>query len=251
VNAAALRQDGPPANQFPVHVELLRHFRVTSAGTPVVFGHAGERLVAYVALENRSFTRDQTAGTLWPESSQSHAAANLRRTLSLVRARVPGLVRCDAHRLSLEPYVSVDVRQQRCLIEAITAGEQTAASSDEARLLRGDLLPDWEEPWLEVSREELRQLRLISLEALASAHLAESRLASALATALCAISDDPLRESAYRLVVQANLAHGNWAEAARQYERYRSLLWIELGLRPGALMEALMRPVLRDSARAT
>jgi DNA-binding SARP family transcriptional activator len=206
-------------------------------------------LVAFVAIEDRSFTRDHVAGTLWPESSQSHAAANLRRTLSLVRAHVPGMVRGDMHRLSLAPEVSVDVRAQRRLIDGITAGEQTAADSDECRLLRGDLLPDWEEPWLEASREELRQLRLISLETIAAAHLAESRPASALVTALSAVSDDPLRESAHRLVVQAHLACGNCAEAARQYRRYRSLLWAELGLRPGAGMEALMKPVLRGTAR--
>jgi two-component SAPR family response regulator len=143
------------------------------------------------------------------------------------------------------------VRAQRCLIEGITAGELTAATSDELRMLRGDLLPYWDESWLEASREEVRQLRLISLETLAAAHLAESRPASALAMALCAVSDDPLRESAHRLVVQAHLAYGNCAEAVRQYLRYRSLLWAELGLRPGAGMEALMKPVLREKAGAT
>jgi DNA-binding SARP family transcriptional activator len=249
VSAAIIQQQWPLAERALLHIELLRHFRVTS-DVLLAFGRAGERLVALVALEDRSLSRDQVAGALWPDSSQARAAASLRRTLSLVRGRAPDLVRSDAHRLSLAPGVSVDVRAQRCLIEAITAGERTAAAAAELRLLRGDLLPDWDEPWLEASREELRQLRLISLEAVAAAHLGESRPATALAVALCVACNEPLRESAHRIVVQAHLAQGNWAEAARQYTRYRTLLWTELRLRPGAGMEALMKPVLRDSAHA-
>jgi DNA-binding SARP family transcriptional activator len=233
-----------------LHIELLRHFRVTSDGLLLAPGRAGERLVAYVALEDRSLDRDQIAGVLWPDTSQSRAAANLRRALSLVRRHAPGLVRCDARRLSLASGVTVDAQGQRCLSEAITSGERTMVNTDELRLLRGDLLPGWDEPWLAASRQELRQLRLISLETVAAAHLDESRPAAALAVALCITCDEPLRESAHRLVVQAHLAQGNWAEAARQYMLYRTLLWAEMHLRPGAGMEALMKPVLRDSVPA-
>jgi DNA-binding SARP family transcriptional activator len=240
----------PLAEHARLHIEVLRHFRVTCGGLRLALGRASERLVALVALEDRSLTRDRAAGVLWPESSQSRAAANLRQALSTVRRLAPGLLRSEAHRLSLGSGASVDVRAQRDLIEVITAGERTTAGVAELRLLRGNLLPDWDEPWLEASREELRQLRMISLETLAAAHLSESRPATALAVALYVACDEPLRESANRLVVEAHLAQGNWAEAARQYTRYRTLLWSELRLRPGAGMEALMEPVLRDSIAA-
>ena len=232
------------------HIELLRHFRVTSYGPSLALGRSGERSVAYLALEDRPLARDHIAGVPWPDTSQPRAAASLRRALCLVRRHAPGLMRSNVYRLSLAAGVSVDVHTQRRLIEAITFGERTAAAATELRLLRGELLPDWDEPWLEASREELRQLRLISLEAVAAAYLGESRPASALAVALCAACDEPLRESAQRLVVQAHLAQGNWAEAARHYLRYRSQLWAELHLRPGAGLEALMKPVLHDSAPA-
>lgn len=228
-------------------VELLQHFQVTSDGLSLVLGRSGERLVAYLALEDRSLARDYIAGALWPDTSQARAAASLRRALSLVRRLAPGLMRSSAHRLSLGSRVSVDVHAQRRLIDAITSGERATANVDELRLLRGDLLPDWDEPWLVASRQELRQLRLISLEAVAAAHLGEGRLASAMAVALRVACEEPLRESAHRLVVEAHLAQGNWAEAARHYMSYRALLWTELGLRPGRGMEALMMPVLSDS----
>ena len=240
-----------PPDECPVlHIELLHHFRATCNGLPLELGRSGERMVAYLALEDRSLARDHIAGALWPDTSQSRAAANLRRALSVVRHHVPGLIRSQARRLSLVSGTSVDVRAQRCLIEAITGGERNTATADELRLLRGDLLPDWDEPWLAASRQELRQLRMISLEAVAAAHLGEGRPASALAVALCVACEEPLRESAHRLVIQAHLAQANWAEAARHYDRYRSQLWAELQLRPGVGLEALMKPVLPDSVLA-
>lgn len=250
MTAATIQPARPLAECAVLHIELLRHFQVTSDGLLLALGRSGERLVAYLAIEDRSLARDHIAGALWPDTSQSRAAANLRRALCLVRHYAPRLVCGNAHRLSLVSGISVDVRTQRCLIEAITGGERATANADELRLLRGDLLPDWDEPWLEASREELRQLRLISLESVAAVHLGESRPASALAVALCVACDEPLRESAHRLVVQAHLAQGNWAEATRHYLRYRNQLWSELQLRPGAGLEVLMKPVLGGSASA-
>ena len=210
-------------------------------------GHSGERLVAYLALEDRCRTRDQVAGALWPEARQSQAAASLRRALSIVRREVPGLIRREANRLSLGTDVTVDARVQRGLIDAITTGDQQTANGQELQLLRGDLLPDWDELWLAAVRQELRLLRLLSLEAVATTHLGEHRPGSALAIALLAVRDEPLRESAHRLVIQAHLAQGNLAEAARQYLRYRSLLWDDLGLLPSAGMEQLIHPLRCDA----
>lgn len=139
--------------------------------------------------------------------------------------------------------VAVDARVQRGLIDAITTGGQQAADYGELQLLCGDLLPDWDEIWLAAARQELRLLRLLSIEAIATAQLAEQRPGSALAIGLLAVRDEPLRESAQRLVIEAHLAQGNLAEAARQYLRYRSLLWDELGLHPSLGMEKLIDPL--------
>lgn len=234
-----------PLTSTVPRVELLNHFRITSDRGSPALGLAGTRLVAYLALEDRHLSRDRIAGTLWPDSDSARAAANLRRALLLVRRHVPDLVRSDTHCLSLAGGVSVDVRAQRGLIEAVTGGEKTTASADELRLLRGDLLPDWDEQWLLTCRHELRQLRLISLETLSAARLDQGRPALALALALYVTCDEPLRESAHHLVIKAHLAQGNGAAAAHHYESYRTMLWAELCLRPGADIEAMVRPMLR------
>jgi DNA-binding SARP family transcriptional activator len=250
MSSGATQPVRPPDECPALHIELLNHFQVTGNGLPLGLGRSGERMVAYLALEDRSLARDHIAGVLWPDTSQSRAAASLRRALSVVRHYAPGLMHGHAHRLALVSGTSVDVRAQRYLIEAITSGGRTAVTADELRLLRGDLLPDWDEPWLVASRQELRQLRMISLEAVAAAHLGASRPASALVVALCVACEEPLRESAHRLVIQAHLAQDNLAEASRHYDRYRSQLWAELQLRPGVGLETLMKPVRHDSVLA-
>ena len=57
---------------------------------------------------------------------------------------------------------------------------------------------------------------------------------------LAAISGEPLRESAHRVLIEAHLAEGNASEALRQYETYRRLLDEELGLAPSPRMRALV-----------
>ena len=246
----SVRLDWPERASARLRVELLRHFRLTCDDLTLGLCHVGERLVAYLALQDQIRTRDEIAGTLWPESSQARAAANLRQTLAIVRRLAPGLLRCDSRRLSLADGISVDARAQYRLIEAITDGETREVYADKLRLLRGDLLPDWDEHWLPPIRAELRQLRLISLETLAAAHLDQNRPGTALAVALSVARDEPLRESAHRLVIQAHLAHGNRAEAARQYRQYRRVLWTELQLNPDAGIQALIGPVLQASGHA-
>jgi len=233
-----------------VRIEVLRHFRITLDGSALDVGHSGERLLAFLTLEDRSRTREQVACALWPEAGQSQAAASLRRALSIVRRHVPRLVQCEANRLCLATDVSVDARVQRGLIEAITVGEQDTADGNELRLLRGDLLPDWDEAWLAAARQELRLMRLLSIEAIAAAHLAEHRPGTALAIVMLAARDEPLRESAHRLAIQAHLAQGNQAEAARQYMNYRAMLWDDLGLMPSPGMETLVQPFMCEGLLA-
>jgi DNA-binding SARP family transcriptional activator len=232
-------------------LELLQHFRLYSDGQMMRLGQPAEHLIAFLAVDERSHTRDHVAGCLWPDSTQSRAASSLRRVLSLIQPIAPELIVREGHRLSLSEEVLVDIRLQRSLIDTIISGERAAVDRVELGLLRRDLLPDWDDLWLTPLREELRQLRLLSLEALAVAQLDLERPHAALAVALFAALDEPLRESAHRLVVEAHLALGNRAAAARHYNDYRRSLWTELRLRPGLRMESLVRPFLSDGYTAS
>jgi DNA-binding SARP family transcriptional activator len=98
--------------------------------------------------------------------------------------------------------------------------------------LANDLLPDWDEHWLDDERERLRQLRVHALEALCTRLHSGGRAAEAVCAGQAAVAVEPLRESAQRLLIIAHLAEGNVSEARRQFEIFRRLLWDNLQLAP-------------------
>jgi hypothetical protein len=63
----------------------------------------------------------------------------------------------------------------------------------------------------------------------------------ALEAALAALRSDPLRESAYRAVIEVHLAEGNLHEARRQYLACLRMVRAELSLSPSTAMLDLGR----------
>jgi SARP family transcriptional regulator, regulator of embCAB operon len=79
------------------------------------------------------------------------------------------------------------------------------------------------------------------LEALADRLIAVGRCGEAVGAAGAAVRAEPLRESARAALIQAYLAHGNQAEAVREFTRYRMLLATELGLAPTPRLHGLLK----------
>lgn len=222
-----------------LRVEVLHQFRVLIDDHHVALPVAGEHLVARLVVEDRSWGRQALAAALWPERTDRDAATVLRRALWRLNRDVPGLLENDGRQISLAAAVDVDLKEiQRLADGAIQAAP--LVSSHAVRLLEGDLLPQWFEPWLDAPRESLRQIRLHTLETLARNDLDAGRPGSALIAALAATGLEPLRESAHRIVIAAHLAEGNASEALRHYAYFRDVLWVELRLRPSVRLESML-----------
>ena len=58
---------------------------------------------------------------------------------------------------------------------------------------------------------------------------------------MMAVSAEPLRDSAQRMLIRAHLAEGNWVEARRSFEANRALLDRELGVEPDPELAAVIR----------
>lgn len=221
-------------------LDLLGGFALVVEGRQLLVSHAGQRLLALLAVRGPSH-RSTVAGTLWPEASEKRAAGNLRS----VRWRLPwpDAVISRGAELALHPELTVDLTV-RLLASAQSVPDH--APSD----LATELLPGWDEPWLDLPREQLRESGLQALERRGVALLADGHLLDALTCATRAIGVDPLREPAYRLLVQVHLAEGNPAAALRVGRDYAQLLERELGLGPSGQMLALLRqlPRPRDAA---
>jgi len=203
-----------------------------------------QRLVGLVSLSLRP-SRIAVAGQLWPDLSEDHAQASLRSTLWRLHKVVPGLVEVTGGRLSLAAGVRVDVRELREWSQCVLDRDaDTADVTVPDAALRGELLPGWYDEWILLEREQLRQLRIRTLEALGEKLLRAGRHCEALDVAYAAICAEPLREAAHRLVVQVHLFERNAVEALRAYDLYREMLRDELGVPPTPEMTRLVEGFL-------
>jgi len=237
---------GPPHQPIePVRllsVTLLGGFVFTRGHEVVDLPSGAQRLVALLALRGRT-SRSRVAGTLWPDTTEQRALASLQTVIWRVNQTTTNLVTASTGMLDLEPSVDVDVR--RLVPPAIAILTPTARGSvQDLRVVfedDGELLPGWEDDWLVVDRERLRQVRLHVLESVAERLAQSGSYGLALEAALAALRADALRESAHRLVIRIHLAEGNVAEARRAYEQCRTLLLRDVGVEPSPAVRDLFR----------
>jgi DNA-binding SARP family transcriptional activator len=224
-------------------VRLLGGFEFTRDGDTVVLPFRAQRLIAFLALHERSLHRLHVASTLWIDSTEKHANASLRTAIWRLQQLQPPLVSRSSTHLALAPGVSVDAIEIAAAAQRVLAGD--AGGSDVLPVLAAarELLPDWYDDWIVVERERLRQLCLHALERLSADATAGGRFAQATEAGLSAVALEPLRESAHRTVIEAYLAEGNAGEAIRQYRLFERLLDGKLGLRPSPRLQELMHRV--------
>ncbi len=233
------------AEAAPVDLRLMNGFELRRGGAPISFPMSVQRLLAFLAFQERAVQRVYVAGKLWLDAPEERAFASLRS--ALWRANQPGvpLVVALNSQLALDPGVRVDLRDASKQAYQLIDGSAGDDVSFAGFTLTGELLPDWYDDWLLIEREKYRQLRLHALEALAVRLTSLARYGEAAETALTAIAGEPLRESAHRVLIRVYLAEGNPSEALRHYALFRDLLLAELGLAPSEQLEALVEGLTR------
>jgi DNA-binding SARP family transcriptional activator len=250
-----LKQEAPEQNDpeasHRVCIYLLDGFEVRCGNEVILLPASVQRLISLLAVQNRPLRRVFIAGTLWPDSSEDRAAANLRSTLWRLR-RVPHrLVEALASKLRVAPGVAVDAGELCDRATRLIQGTEPVEADVERIARVGELLPDWYDDWLLVERERFRQLRLHALEVMCLRLATTERFALAVEAGLAAVAGEPLRESAHRCLIRAHLAEGNVGEAMRQYETYRDLMRAELNLDPSPDIVKLIQDELNRGRKQT
>jgi DNA-binding SARP family transcriptional activator len=137
--------------------------------------------------------------------------------------------------------VIVDVSVLATQARRVFASSEMLEALDLDRLVvAGELLPDWYDDWVVIDRERVRQLRLHALERACERLTASGRFGEAIEAGLAAVAEEPLHESAHRVLIEAHLAEGNRDEAFRQYEAYAQAMWQDLRLEPSLQIRALV-----------
>jgi DNA-binding SARP family transcriptional activator len=228
-----------------VQVRLLGGFRVDTPGGSLDVPVSAQRLVAYLALQERPVHRRRIAGTLWPEVDDDRSAACLRSTLW--RAQRSGrLIEASRDSLRLQPTVDVDARRLATYADLLVERGEVAGVPADIRFDR-DLLPGWYEDWVVEERERLRQLMLRALACLVPVLIDHERADEAVELGQQAVRLEPLSETSHQALISAYLAAGDRARALRQFQEHTELLRSELGLAPSDTTLSLVRHLLPDA----
>jgi DNA-binding SARP family transcriptional activator len=199
-------------------------------------GRLGRILLGYLVLNrHRAVTRDELIEALWPKTPPDDPGVTLSTLLSGLR-RTLGHERLVG-RGQLQLVLGGDARID---VEQAVREEDPEAALD---VLERILLPDFDAPWLDQRRRELEDERLAALERVARS--GDPHRALSAARRIIALA--PYRESGYALLMEAQEAQGNVAEALRTFETLRALMREELGAVPSEDLRAIHERLLRDT----
>ncbi len=233
-----------------IEISVMGSFSVTVDGKDAgTLSMGSQRLLVFLALREDAVSRIAVAGTMWPEASDRRAGDSLRSALSRLDPSMREAILDASAGLRLAEAVGVDLRHSQALAERLiqhgTVTDDADLTAEAVKSLSLELLPDWYDDWVVAEAEDWRQLRLQALEAQARILTEKGRLAGAAGAARAAIRVEPLRESAHACLVRVHLAEGNQSEALRVFDRYREMLFDELGLEPTPLLSQLVTDISR------
>jgi len=265
--------DGAPSDDASTataawQLRLLDGWRLAMDEVVSAVGMRERRLLAVLALRGET-ARSRLAALLWPDAADGRAQGSLRAALWQLQrqhrtvldqtrevVRLRSSVRVDVHELQdlaarLTGEATMRVRHgpavpgRECHVQAIIASVVEPSSDAASVLLRyNELLPGWDDDWVEEERAPLHQTRMRAIEGLTDRLLERGDHGAALSAALRAAALDPLRESAHRQLIRVHLAEGNYVEAVRVYDAFRRRLRTEFGVTVSPRIVQLVRPVL-------
>ena len=229
-------------------LHMLGAFEVTAVDEPSGTSSAGtQRLLAYLALQDRPVSRTMIAGALWPEASTSSGGVRLRAALARLDPLARRIVDARPGNMRLDPACIVDYRDARSRAEGVleSSGDATSASAAQTRatiaLLCLDLLPDVYDEWALIEAEDWRIIRAVALESLVASLSRDGHPHLAMRAARAAIRNEPLRETAHVALVRLHIVDGNHGEAMRAFQLFRTALAEAMDVEPSASLLALVR----------
>jgi predicted ATPase/DNA-binding SARP family transcriptional activator len=227
-------EEGTP----PFSLRLFGPFQAGVRNQPLgqTFSRKGVWLLALLAVRHgRAVERSWLAGTLWPESEESQALSYLRRELSFLRKALGP----EAARLRTPTGRTITLDLEGASVDVLTFDRLVGRGRPEdleaaVALYGGPLLEGCAEEWVLPERVSREQAYFAALETLGTAAVARSEPLAAIRHLRRLVAADPLRESAYRALMEACAAHGDHAAAVETFRDLRAWLRSELNADPEA-----------------
>jgi len=225
-------------------------------------GRQGRLVFARLACSVHPVPRDELAEIVWPDRLPRSWERDLSAVVSKVRALLvsvgfedPIVAALGCYQLRLGPDAHVDLNDAKCYVEDAEAQLRSsellaahAAADVAANHCLRPFLPGEDGDWIAGRRAEQHQLLLRALDVLVDVHIRRGILPEARRYAYKLVDLEPYRESGYAALIRAQLATGDRADALTTYERARALFVDELGVPPGAALEAAYHEALMADA---
>ncbi|HTS95345.1 MAG TPA: BTAD domain-containing putative transcriptional regulator [Streptosporangiaceae bacterium] len=215
-------------------------------------------LAALLLSEGQAVSTDRLIAELWGDDPPDRAAnlvsvyvLRLRRVLGDPEGRVLTTTRAPGYRLLLQPG-DLDAEQFAALVgegrKALAAGDRPGAAEVLGQALglwRGRALADVPLSALVAAEaDRLEESRLSALELRIEADLGCGRHAQLVPELRRLLSDHPLREGLWALLIRALDGAGRHAEALAAYGQAREVIADELGVDPGPELQRLYQAML-------
>ncbi len=221
-------------------------------------------LLAYLLVEgDRPHRRESLAALLWPDQPEAAALVNLRQTLTRLRRAIEDdtqptpVVLVTPQTVQLNPAADVwldvahvQARLAACARHRHPSPDRCRACAERleqvAELYRGPFLAGLTvegsaafETWLMLHRQRLSLQMSEALGQLAAYYRRRAAYGRVIETVRRQIQDDPWREEAHRLLMEALALSGQRHAAVTAYQGLRASLLRELDLEPEAATTAL------------
>jgi predicted ATPase/DNA-binding SARP family transcriptional activator/class 3 adenylate cyclase len=247
----AMAATSPEGARPSLSIRLFGPFEVHLHGGPLphLRSRKVEWLFALLVLRHSPAGVDRAwlAETLWPDSNDPRA--NLRTSLdNLRRALGPAAGRLLAPTPRTLSIDLIDAEVDLLTFDQAIARGDAVSLEVAVALYRGELLEGCYDEWVYPERAEREQTYLSALETLATGALAVGDAKAAERHLRRIIAVDPLRESAWQILMRALAASGSYAAALRAYRELRERLRREISAEPGPVTRSLFEQI-RGEAR--
>jgi DNA-binding SARP family transcriptional activator len=243
------------SNRIYVTAPVQVHGPSGLIGEAQLHGPQGRLVLAMLALEHRRpVSRDEIADELWPDQHPRSWDTSVKVLVSKVRSvlgdvapslRLEGAVGYYQLFVSRDATIDVEIAGARIHTAeaAMQRGEIDAAAANAlvaSMIASRSFLPSFDGPWATAWRARFVDTRLRALDLLSRVWLAKGAPDQAGRDAEAILRIDPYREEAYRTLMQAHLARGDRASAARAYALCAERLATDLGVQPATETRSLL-----------
>lgn len=225
----------------------------------------GRRLWAFLVINRRRpLGRDELVDALWGQDLPDSWDSTLNGLVSRLRRLLRGIpiagdelgIHGEVGRyvLRVPPGTFVDherarhaIHQTEILLRQRAYGESLAEARVALEIATRGFLAGEDAPWIIGQRRLLADIELRALEYTVAGELARGNPGTAEREARELVRLDPLRESGYRLLMQALAAQGNRAEVPPVLAHCRRALREQAALDPSAETERLYQELMRGA----